>query len=88
MSEIEYNEREKWFTDRIGKIVYRNKTSCECRVCENVYQNGLKLYDKMQASYTHECEACYTSEGSILRYFDTKEERDEFEKALRLNLTQ
>ena len=80
MSELKYKEREKWFTDRVGKVVYRNKTSCLCDVCEHVYQNGLNISDEMHASYLHDNEACYTSEGSLLRYFDTIEERDEFEK--------
>lgn len=83
MAKRELTEREKWFNDRIGKIVWRNKTTCTCGICESVYQNGLMLSDEMHASYVCDCEGSYNAEGSILRYFDSKEERDVFEKGIK-----
>lgn len=71
--------RQQWFIDRIGKVVWRNKTTCECEPCERVYQNGLLLLDEQHATYISELEGIYTAEGSKLRYFDTKQERDEWE---------
>ena len=41
----------KWFLNRIGKRIYRNKTSCKCYVCCNVYTNGLIVTDKFHAEY-------------------------------------
>ena len=76
------DERKQWFIDRIGKIVYRNKTSCECVICADVYKHGLVIANKMHADYLYDCEAIYTAEGNPLRYFDTKEEVIKFEKTL------
>jgi hypothetical protein len=78
----ELSEREKWFQERVGKIIWRNKTSCECPSCLGVYDFGLKLGDDMHASYVCDCEGSAYFEDHILRYFDTKEERDQFEKDL------
>lgn len=73
-------ERQKWFIERIGKRVFRNKTSCTCKTCENVYLNGLIISDEMHAYYLCTCEAEYTLEGNPLKYFDTKEESIQYEK--------
>lgn len=75
--EKKWDEREKWFQDRIGKKVFRPETSCKCTTCANVYENGLIIGDKMHASYLHDCE------GSLnYTYFDTKEEVKEYEKIM------
>jgi hypothetical protein len=52
-----YKERGKWFQDRIGKRIYRNKNSCDCKTCEIVYKNGLIISDENHASYLQDCEA-------------------------------
>jgi len=78
----EYKQRQKWFIDRIGKIVYRNKTSCRCETCDKVYKNGLIISDENHAIYLHDNECCYNSENTPLKYFDTIEERDKFELTL------
>jgi hypothetical protein len=83
MTKREITEREKWFYDRIGKIVWRNKTSCTCKVCDSIYQNGSMLLDEMDASYICDFEAICKAEGVVLRYFDTKEERDVFEEEIK-----
>lgn len=75
-------ERAKWFNDRIGKVVYRNKTSCDCETCEDACENGLTITDEVHADYIRELESIYNYEGSPLKYFDTIEERDAFEKEL------
>ncbi len=76
------SEREKWFNDRIGKLVYRNKTTCKCPTCDGVYQAGVLIFDQMHANYLEMCEAEYNIEGTPLRYFDTVEERDKFESEI------
>lgn len=74
----ELTEREKWFIERIGKRVYRNETSCQCIVCKGVAENGLIIHDKMHADYLYDCESESNGEGIPLRYFDTKEEVNEW----------
>jgi len=69
-----YTEREQWLIDRIGKVVFRNKTSCSCEVCAYVFENGLLVHDEYHALYMAEMEECYTEDGQPMRYFDTKEE--------------
>jgi hypothetical protein len=78
-------KREQWFIDRIGKTVYRNKTSCDCSICTKNYKNGLIIKDKDHAIYLYDCECEYNIEGNPLKYFDTKEERDKFELTLNAN---
>jgi len=72
----------KWFTDRIGKIVFRNE-SCKCSVCQNVYEKGLFVQDEYHAEYVYDACCCYNAEGTPLAYFDTIGERDEFELTLK-----
>lgn len=80
----EYKEREKWFLDRIGKTIFRNKGFCDCARCLLVYNNGLILKDASQARYSMAIEGESWSDGQIgIRYFDTKEEVLEFEKSLK-----
>lgn len=68
------NERKQWFLARIGKRVFRPKTSCTCSSCKDVYENGLVIQDEMQAVYL------YDIEGSLgIRYCDSKEEVEECE---------
>ena len=74
-----YSQREQWFIDRIGKIVYRNVTTCGCKVCKNVQLNGLFIKDENHALYVAEIESCYTNDGHPLKYFDTKQEATNFE---------
>jgi hypothetical protein len=73
-----YTEREQWFIDRIGKIVYRNETSCPCEICKDVAKNGLVIDDHNHALYLSEMEAMYNMEGHPLKYCDTKEEVEQF----------
>lgn len=67
------SDREKWFIDRVGKVIWRNKTTCKCGVCESVYQNGLLLSDEGHAMYVYTVESDL---GGTLKYFETKDERD------------
>lgn len=80
MSKFEkWDEQLKWFTDRIGKVVWRNKTSCDCAVCKNVYEKGVVITSKFHANYLCDLIGDYAADGTVLEYFDTKEERDQFE---------
>lgn len=74
--EEKYDQRKQWFLERVGKRVFRSKTSCPCSVCVDVYKNGLIIMDTMHANYLCDVEC------DIIRYFDTKEEVIEFEKTL------
>lgn len=77
-----YNERQQWFIDRIGKIVYRNYDGCSCHICHHIYNYGLAIDDKYHAHYLCEIEFSFNADGCPLRYFDTKQEVAEFEKSL------
>lgn len=78
------SEREKFFVDRIMQRVYRND-SCNCEVSQQVYRDGLVIRDKFHAIYLADLEADYAADGNQLRYFDTREEVLEYEKALAEN---
>lgn len=74
-----YEDRRQWFLERVGKVVYRNRTTCKCALCDIVYREGLTIEDKFHAGYVHDMEG----DGGTIRYFDTLEERDEYEKTLK-----
>ncbi|MCK5609369.1 hypothetical protein KAR91_46275 [Candidatus Pacearchaeota archaeon] len=77
-----YEERQKWFYNRIGKAVYRNKVSCQCTVCQRGYDKGVLISDETHASYLNDVEASINGEGVPLEYFDTIEERDKFQNKI------
>ena len=70
----EYDERVKWFTDRIGKTIWRTAINCPCLTCKRIYGEGLTLINHQHAHYVADC----SMEGGI-PYFDTEQERDEYE---------
>lgn len=72
---LRYEERLNWFKSQIGKVIFRTKTTCKCTVCADVYERGLVVTDEFHACYLMDCE----SEMGI-HYFETIEERNEFEK--------
>ena len=41
----------KYFTNRIGKIVYRNEVSCKCPTCGRGTEYGIKIADRQHAQY-------------------------------------
>ena len=85
---MKLSEREQWFLDRVGKRVWRNQNSCTCRDCVVVYKHGLIIKDKEHAHalYCIECESNndnFPLAITPLKYFDSPEERDEFELTLK-----
>ena len=65
------NDRHQWFMDRIGKVIYRNGVTCDCKICTHVTAHGLVVQDEMHADYLEMVEA--TPDMNV-RYFDTMEE--------------
>jgi len=60
-------ERYEWFSERIGKVVFRTKGTCNCKHCFEAYKEGVTILDTDHASYLHDIE-----NELGLRYFDTK----------------
>lgn len=75
-------ERQKWFADRVGKWIYRNTHGCNCQSCKNVLENGIFINDEQHASYCYDIECDFNREGTPLRYFDTKEQVNEWLKSI------
>jgi hypothetical protein len=40
-----------WFTERIGKKIFRVKNVCPCDTCQMILKNGLTISDKNHAQY-------------------------------------
>lgn len=55
--EEKYKTQLKWFQDRIGKRIYRNKVACDCETCNSIESEGLIIYDDTHASYLNDCSA-------------------------------
>ena len=47
---------EKWFLNRIGKRVFRDRTSCRCHTCEKNFKEGLIVGDEQHATYLFDCQ--------------------------------
>ena len=72
----------QWFIDRIGKTIFTNKVECKCNVCEFIHKNGLVIDNEFIATALYDCYKDFRAEGDDFDYFDTKEERDKFEKEI------
>ena len=46
----------KWFTNRIGKRIYRKPTTCTCQKCKDVANDGLLVGNEFHAQYIHICQ--------------------------------
>jgi hypothetical protein len=57
----------QWFIDRIGKRVYRDKNTCDCEMCNDVFENGLIIKNETHATYLYhiqnEYQYIYTDEN-------------------------
>lgn len=71
-------KRKKWFTDRVGKIIYATKF-CTCDICQSNYESGLMVSDELHAVSFFDTENDLQAEGAKLKYFDTKEARSAYE---------
>lgn len=79
---MKHNERLQWFKSKVGSVLYRNINGCNCAMCKDVEESGLQVEDEMHAIYLYDNECDYTADGFPLRYFETKEEKDEWLKTL------
>ena len=77
----QYEERKKWFADRIGQRLYRNNY-CTCDICKAIYEHGIVITDKDHSIYCHDHEILYTADGKPMRYFETRQEMLDFEKSI------
>lgn len=69
--EKEFENKLKWFIDRIGSRIYRDKIgTCTCMTCERILKEGLIIEDKEHARYLLDC----SMEG-MYEYRDKKEKR-------------
>lgn len=48
--------KEKWFIEKIGTRIYRDKNSCNCHTCEKNFKEGLVVHDLQHAGYLYECQ--------------------------------
>lgn len=60
----------QWFTDRIGKRVYRDPWTCKCPTCVDVEKKWLIIENEMHASYLWDVEGTYAEEWIELNYRD------------------
>ena len=52
-----YDKRRQWFLDRVGKIVYRDKSFCDCEICERVEKEGILISSDSHALYLLDIES-------------------------------
>ena len=62
----------QWFLNRIGKTVYRDKSTCTCESCLNALTEGLIIRNEQHAKYLYMIENGFEAEGRILNYRDEK----------------
>lgn len=76
------SERQAWFRRMINKRLWRNNY-CPCEMCKDTYENGILITNQNHADYCYDNECDYAADGHPLKYFETKEQRDEFEKTIK-----
>lgn len=64
--------KKKWFIERIGKKIYRNKDNCKCKTCAIIVEFGLTISDKEHADYLYTLQNDFFAEGLDLNYRDKK----------------
>lgn len=67
--------RKDWFRDKIGKRIFRIKSTCPCESCLRVHREGIEVLDEDHADYLTIIEA-----ETGIKYFDNVEERDKHER--------
>jgi hypothetical protein len=45
----DYNTRLNWFTSRVGKRIYPDKTVCNCDYCNKMLNEGIIVENQMEA---------------------------------------
>lgn len=65
-----YAQRRQWFTDRIGKRIWREDTGCPCGSCLLIKLAGILVEDERHAA--HLCDTKH--DGKWINYFDSKNE--------------
>lgn len=73
-------ERKQFFLKKVGDVLWRSKTDCTCESCMRVYKEGIHVDNEQQALYLYDYESVTAVDGFPVKYFETKEERDNFEK--------
>lgn len=46
----------KWFESRIGKRIYRERTSCNCNSCYSGFVDGVFIHDAIHGGYLKICQ--------------------------------
>lgn len=72
-----------WFLERIGIRIYPSGYPCQCDSCKKYHENGFVMRDEMEADYIYSERSELAAEGVKVEYFDSKQERDKYEKASR-----
>ncbi len=62
---------QKWFTDRIGKRIYRDDQGCKCETCADVLKNGLIILGQEHAEHLYYTDSDFAYEGVESNYRDT-----------------
>lgn len=58
----------RFFLNRIGKRIFRDKTSCPCHTCTKNFEEGLIIGNKQHAIYLYDVQF----DGEKLNYRDKK----------------
>lgn len=66
---------QKWYEDRIGKVIFIDKPVCPCNKCKEYFKKGYSNTNKEDSLMNW----TYFSELGLIA-FDSKEERDAFNK--------
>ena len=71
----------KWMHDRIGQRVYPSKTDCACEGCKIEYKKGMKIESVVDIFIADMANYKQIKEDRlIVKWFDTKQERDMYDK--------
>jgi hypothetical protein len=65
-----YMQPLEWFTERIGKRIYRDDSGCPCGTCHQIIKEGFIVNDEDHAQYIFDSQNDYAQDGCMLNYRD------------------
>jgi len=61
-----------WFYQRVGKRLFRDTSTCDCKTCKDVVENGIVVHDEIHAEYLFMSQCDFAADGVELNYRDVK----------------
>jgi len=63
---------EKWFLSKVGKRIFRDEDTCQCRTCQEVVKNWLIVHNEQHARHLYDVQNDFWAEWINMNYRSKK----------------